>query len=82
MSKLRRRAAFSYTVGFLALTLVTFAAIPTEAWARPGGSHHESNQSEVYKHGFWMKVVKAIKVHIVHPVTEVVSGGDSSYVCR
>ena len=82
MSKLRRRAAFSYTVGFLALSLVTFAAIPTEAWARPGGSHHESNQSEVYKHGFWMKVVKAIKVHIVHPVTEVVSGGDSSYVCR
>jgi hypothetical protein len=82
MSKLRRRAAFSFTAVFLALSLVTFAAIPTEAWARPGGSHHESNQGEVYKHGFWTKVVKAIKVHIVRPVTEVVSGGNSSPVCH
>jgi hypothetical protein len=82
MSKLRRRAAFSYTAIFLALSLVTFAAIPTEAWARPGGSHHESTQGEVYKHSFWAKVMKAIKVHIVRPVTEVVSGGDSSPVCH
>ena len=82
MSKLRRRAAFSFTAVFLALSLVTSAAIPTEAWARPGGSHHESNQGEVYKHGFWTKVVKAIKVHIVRPVTEVVSGGNSSPGCH
>jgi hypothetical protein len=82
MSKLRRRAAFNYTAVFLALSLVTSAAIPTEAWARPGSSHHESNQGEVYKHNFWMKVVKAIKMHIVRPVTEVVSGGNSSPVCH
>jgi hypothetical protein len=82
MSKFRRRAAFSYTAVFLALSLVTFAAIPTDAWARPSGSHHESNQGEVYKHSFWMKVVKAIRAHIVRPVAEVVSGGDSSPVCH
>lgn len=81
MSKLRR-AAFSYTVVFLALSLVTFAALPTEAWARPSGSHHESNQGEVYKPSVWMKIVKAIKAHIVRPVAEVVSGGDSSPGCR
>ena len=82
MSKLRRQAAFSYTAVFLAMSLVTFAAPPTEAWARSGGPHHESNQGEVYKPTFWMKIVKAMKVHIVRPVTEVVSGGDSSPVCH
>jgi hypothetical protein len=82
MSKLRRRAASSTAAVFLALSLVTFAAIPTEAWARPGGSHHESNQGEVYKSSFWTKVVKALKVHIVRPVTEVVSAGGSSPVCH
>lgn len=80
MSKYRQRAAF--TAVFLALSLVTFAAIPTEAWARPAGSHHESNQGEVYKPSFWMKVVKTVKVHIVRPVTEFVSGGDSSPGCH
>jgi len=79
MSKLRRRAASSTTAVLLALCLVTSAAIPTEAWARPGGSHHESNQNEVYKHSFWTKVVKA---HIVRPVTEIVTGGGSSPVCH
>ena len=82
MSKLRLRVAYGTIAVLLALSVVTFTAIPTEAWARPGGSHHESNQGEVYKHSFWMKVVKAIKVHIVRPVTEVVSGGESSTVCQ
>lgn len=82
MSKLRRRAASSTTAVLLALCLVTSAAIPTEAWARPGGSHHESNQNEVYKHSFWTKVVKAVKAHIVRPVTEIVTGGGSSPVCH
>jgi hypothetical protein len=82
MSKLRQRAASSTPAVLLALSILTSAAIPTEAWARPGGSHHESNQGEVYKHSFWTMVVKAIKVHIVRPVTEVVSGGNSSTVCH
>ena len=82
MSKLRRRAAFSFTAVFLALSLVTFTAIPTDAWARPGGSHHESNQGEVYKTSLWTKVVRVVKVHIVRPMAEVVSGVGSSTVCR
>jgi hypothetical protein len=82
MPKHRRRFAFSITAVLLALSLVTFTAIPTEAWARPGGSHHESNQGEVYKRGIWEKVVTAVKVHIVRPVTQAVSGGSSSPVCH
>jgi hypothetical protein len=87
MSKLRQRATSSTTAVFLALSLLTSAANPTEAWARPGGSHHESNQGEVYKPSsdrpsFWTKVVKAVQAHIVRPVTEVVTGGDSSPVCH
>lgn len=87
MSKLRRRVAFSTTAVLLAFSLVTFAALPTEAWARSGNSHHESNQGEIYKPSidkpsFWAKVVKAVRVHIVRPVTEVVTGGGSSPVCH
>ena len=80
MSKFRRQIAFSITAVLLALSLIAFTAIPTEAWAKP--SHHESNQGEVHKNGrFWERVVAAVRVHIVRPVTEVVTGG-SSPVCH
>jgi len=89
MSKFRRQIAFSITAVVLALSLITFTAIPTEAWAKPGGSHHESNQGEVHKNGgFWTRVVAAVRVHIVRPLTEVVTaessstGGGSSPVCH
>jgi hypothetical protein len=82
MSKFRLRGAFRTIAVLLALSVVTFTAIPTEAWARPAGSHHESNQGEVYKQSFWTMVVKAVRVHIVRPVTEVVAGGGSSPVCH
>ena len=83
MSKVRRRAAFSTTAVLLALSLITFAAVPTEAWARPASSYHESNQGEVdKKSSLWTKIMKALKVHIVRPVAEIVAGGGSSPVCH
>jgi hypothetical protein len=85
MSALGRRAAFSVAAFVFALSLVIIAVAPTEAWARPGGSHHESNQGETYKKPkatTWQVVVKVVKVYIVRPVTEVVTGGDSSPVCH
>jgi hypothetical protein len=83
MSKRKRRTAFGIAAVLLALNVAAFTAVPTEAWARPGGSHHESNQGEVFKHqSFWKKVIAAILVHIVRPVTH--PGGDdgSGPVCR
>jgi hypothetical protein len=82
MSKVRRQAAFSTTAVVLALSLITFAAVPTEAWARPGSSYHESNQGEVDKSSLWTKIMKALKVHIVRPVAEAATGRGSSPVCH
>ena len=79
MSKFRRQIAFSITAVLLALSLIAFSAIPTEAWAKPGSSHHESNQGEIHKNvGFWTRVVAAVRVHIVRPVTEVVTGSSTA----
>lgn len=64
----------------LALALVTLVAIPADAWAR--SSHHESNQGELYKPGFWAQVVKVIKVHLVRPATAIAGGTSSSSSCR
>jgi hypothetical protein len=82
MSKVRQRNAFSTTAVLLALSLITFAVVPTEASARPGSSYHESNQGEVDKSSLWTKIMTALKVHIVRPVAEVVTGGGSSSVCH
>jgi hypothetical protein len=79
---IRNKRTASIATLLLVMTFVTVAAIPDAAWARPGGSHHESNQGEVFKPGFWEKVVKLIKVYIQHPITIVPGGGSSSPVCH
>jgi hypothetical protein len=77
-----RNPASAIAILLLSLTLVGTSAMPSAAWARPGGSHHESNQGEVHKNTFWAKVVKLIKIHIVRPVTVVTDGGSSGSTCR
>jgi hypothetical protein len=78
MSKFRRQIAFSITAVLLALSLIAFTAIPTEALAKPAGSHHESNQGEVHKNGIVARILVAVRAHIIRPVTQVVTGGGSS----
>jgi hypothetical protein len=79
-----KRKLSGAAVVVLALALAAMlAAVPSSASARPGGSHHESNQGEVHKPGWsWAKIVRAVKISITRPVKVIVPGGSSSPTCK
>jgi hypothetical protein len=79
---IRNRRAPSLAILLILLAFVTVTVVPDVAWARPGGSHHESNQGEVFKAGFWAKFVKLIKAHIERAIIVIPGGGSSGPVCH